>query len=81
MSLGGVGSLEGPRRAAVPPPLSCSELCPRGAEPVQPVKPLGDAEVSASGLRTKGSLERAGPEVPRPPGAPAPGFYSPHPGT
>lgn len=34
--------------AAVPPPLSCSELCPgRGA--VAGGQALGDAEVSASG--------------------------------
>lgn len=49
----------------MPPPLSCSELCPgRGAEAGG--QALGDAEVSASGLQTKGSLERAGPHVPRP---------------
>lgn len=53
------------RPAAVPPPLSCSELCPRRGA-VAGGQALGDAEVSASGLRTKGSLERADPHVPRP---------------
>lgn len=53
------------RPAVAPPPLSCPELCPgRGANAGG--QALGDAEVSASGLRTKGSLERAGPHVPRP---------------
>lgn len=61
---GGVGGWRA-RQAVAPPPLSCSELCP-GRRAGAASQALGDAEVSASGLRTKGSLERAGPEVPRP---------------
>lgn len=63
---GGVGTLEGPAGRPGRPLPSRVQRSARGAEPVQPVKSLGDAEVSASGRRTKGSLERAGPEVPRP---------------
>lgn len=60
---GGVGGWRA-RPAESPPPLSWSELCPgRGADAGG--QALGDAEVLASGLRTKGSLERAGPHVPR----------------
>lgn len=53
------------RPAVAPLPLSCSELCP-GHDADAGSQVLGDVEVPASGLRTKGSLERVGPHVPRP---------------
>lgn len=61
---GGMGGW-GARPAVALPPLSCSELCP-GRRTDAGGQALGDGEVSASERRTKGSLERAGPHVPRP---------------
>lgn len=59
------GGTDGCRPAGLgTPPLRCPELCPGGADAGG--QALGEAEVSASGPRTKGSRERAGPHVPRP---------------
>lgn len=51
------------RAAASPPLLRSGELCP-GSWAYAGGQAFGDAEVS--GTRTKGSLERVGPQVPRP---------------
>lgn len=61
----GVGGTGGDPAAAAPPPL-CGRSSARGAARTRAVRPSGTRRCSASGRRTKGSLERAGPHVPRP---------------
>lgn len=56
----------GPGRRWRPLPSSPVLSSAPGAARTQAVKPSGTRRCSASGLRTKGSLERAGPHVPRP---------------
>lgn len=75
---GGVGGWRS-RPAVAPPPLSCSELCP-GCGADAGGQALGDAEVFGVWAVNKGVPGEGWSSRP-PPGAPAPGFYSPHPGT